>query len=59
MAVMNLSFESFKEMVLSLDFKKTADLIKITDENGYNLLHSATFYNSLKIATFLIQHLED
>ncbi len=54
MAVMNLTFETFREIVLALDFKRTTDLIKITDENGYNLLHSATFYNSFKIANFLI-----
>ncbi len=43
------------ELLYSYELRRSVELMNLIDESGYTLLHSAAFYNSYKIADFLIQ----
>ena len=42
-------------LILSkLDLRKSVEIVNMQDEAGYTLLHSAAYYNTFKIADYII-----
>jgi ankyrin repeat protein len=38
----------------NLELRKSLEIVNLQDEQGYTVLHSAAYYNSFRIADFLI-----
>lgn len=41
-------------MLNKLDLRKSVEIVNLHDEAGYTLLHSAAYYNTFKIAEYII-----
>jgi ankyrin repeat protein len=37
-----------------MELRKSLEIVNLQDENGYTVLHSAAYFNTFKIADFLI-----
>ena len=51
---MAFDLTKLKKIVESFELRKSLEIINLQDEQGYTLLHSSTYYNTYKIAEYLI-----
>lgn len=51
-----MSFDQNKlsQILNGLELRKSLEIVNLQDEQGYTILHSAAYYNSYRIADFLI-----
>jgi ankyrin repeat protein len=51
---MTFNVSKLSNIITGLELRKSLDIVNLVDEMGYSVLHSASYYNSHKIAELLI-----
>ena len=43
-----------KAILTQMELRRSLEIVNLQDDQGYNVLHSAAYYNTFRIAEFLI-----
>jgi ankyrin repeat protein len=53
-SILSFDLTRLSTILNGLDLRKSLEIVNLQDEAGYTVLHSAAYYNTFKIADFLI-----
>ncbi len=51
---MTFDLNKLTKILQGLELRKSLEIVNLQDESGYTVLHSAAYYNTYKIADYLV-----